>query len=348
MKGIKQFLYLLRKDFKESIRTGGIIMFLLFPVALSFIFAYTLGGENFQPPKLVAYDRGSPDFVQFLREQEVFQVLDLQPESWEDARQAVKDGEAHAAVMVPEDFKRQINEGKRPEVTLVVDDTMPMQAILARETLERQLWVYSVETPPGHLNIITLKGLSVQQSMLPTWIVMGILSMIMFVSIGVAEEKENKTLNALLLASVDQKTLVSSKVTLGVFFIGVMVTVMMALNKGFIGNIPGSYLFVFMGAVVCAEMGLLIGVLAPDQATAGMYNTVLYMALLLGAVLAKAAGPVKRVIQTLPSYHILEGLEKMMLKGSFDSFPWPNAGVLGAYGLVLFALSVWALKKREV
>lgn len=342
---IKQLRYLVRKDFIDLLRTGGLLVVIVVPLLLSFVFMYSMRNDELRAPKLVIYDLGSPDFVDLLKKQRVFRISEAVPASWEEARHMVLRGQANAAVQLPPSLKQAVKEGRTPEVLLVLDDSSPIEAALSREALERLLWVYSIETPPGHLAIVNLRGLSVQQSTLPIWIVMSILAILPVISIGVAEEKENKTINALLLAAVSRGAVVLSKIIVGVFLTLVLCTLLLIINEGFIGSIAGTYTILFLGAVALAELGLLLGFVAPNQTTAGTYNAIMYFPLILGAIFAKSTSAVKYFVQLLPSYYISTGLEKSILKGINGMFPWQEAGVLASLCLILFAVDVYVMNQ---
>lgn len=141
---MKKILILAKKELVETFReTSGFLYLFFMPAALLIAFNLTLGGaysvgsskDNPIRVTVVNLDQGA-------KGQELVQALDdmtwIRTETTDSdgnvlteevIRDAVANGRRSSAVVIPADYSEKINTGEKPEITLLVDPTVPIQFV---------------------------------------------------------------------------------------------------------------------------------------------------------------------------------------------------------------------------
>lgn len=285
---------------------------LLAPIVLSLVFSTILGKKDFRTPALLLCDSGGSTFGAFVRESGSFEVIDCR--SSDEARTAVLQGRGAVALIL----KGGVGpEGSPPKMELLVDETSPNQVNFALVVLREMARTYRSQTLPMEFTVEKVREMKggPRLSMLPVWLLFSLMGSLMIVTSSLIEEKEKKTLAALLVTPAGMGEIVWGKVAVGSCLSLASVLLILALNQGFSGNTAALLLFALLGSLLFSFTGVLVGILSPSQTSAGALNSLIFMALFMPVVLADVSKVMAALCVVLPTHYLYEGIGRSLLAG---------------------------------
>lgn len=327
-----------KKDLLESIKNRSIFIAVILPIVASLLFGVL---DNVQTPKhfeLGVYDPMNSGFSQFLKET----ALNFQIEAVADptvGRDEVASGHLDGLVVVKgsDQFK------------VYLDSQRPVYFFALSENIIRLVEVYLQVPPRYDLEIVPVGDGTVSRSVLPVWIAIT-MSMIgvMVVSGMFAEEKDNKTLEAIGVSPIGYDELLLGKGVFGVLLsIGTVVIMLLlnrALNLSFAGWLALTIL-TFTGAVCFTAIGLLIGVLVGSQSTARSVATMIYFPLLFPTLIADLSAFTRILASFFPTFYLFRGVESILLHGQGMLGIWNQLAALISFAFVLLGTTVFAYRR---
>jgi len=193
-----------------------------------------------------------------------------------------------------------------------------------------------------------LQTSSIKRQTLPTWILMMVL-LVGFIVLPaqVAEEKEKQLLLGWMQTPVRESEWLVAKLVYGIVLMLVSVVVLQLM-----GGEPSCAHGVSYLAILCAggfcfgALGICLGLLCRNQASARTLGILCYLPLLLPAALSDMSQELRSIAPMVPSYHFYEPIRAMLLEDSaLGGFAraWIS---LVAIGLGACLLSRYLIKKR--
>jgi ABC-2 type transport system permease protein len=172
---------------------------------------------------------------------------------------------------------------------------------------------------------------------------------VFMVPVSIIEEKERRTLDAMLVAPVSHADLIVAKAIAALLFALIMDAVVLAANQVFVeANLAALAAVVGLGSVMAVMLGLFMGTLFNSTQSLNVWST-FAMIPFLGPVVAGMLpnASMQGVLPIVPTYHLMQGLRLAIEPGA-------DLNALGGHLLVLaltaaaFTIGVlWLLKKRE-
>lgn len=327
-----------QKDLHESIKNRSIFIAVILPLVASLLFGFL---DTSQTPKnfqLGVYDQTNSHFPSFLKETALnFQVQPVL--SLEQGKELVNKGKLDGFIVVEADDYFQV----------YLDSGRPVYFFALRENLTQLIEVY-LQTPPRYeLDIIPLGESSVSRSVLPVWITIT-MSMIgiMVVSGMFAEEKDNKTIEAIGVSPVGYGELLLGKGVFGVLLSFGTVLIMLVLNRVFnlgIAGWLGLISLVLSGSLCFTALGLLIGVLAGSQSSARSIATMIYFPFLFPTLIADLSSFTQTLASFFPTFYLFRGLEAILLHEQGFVGVTLELAILIIFALALLATTHWAYER---
>jgi len=201
--------------------------------------------------------------------------------------------------------------------------------------------VYPTDEPALHLMMIT-------QSATLMILLMGM----MLVPYLFLEEKEQRTLDALLVSPASYSQLVIGKALAGVVYCLVAAIVVILFNFRYIIHWEIFLLAVVLGSAVAVMLGLLVGILVENQASLGMWMGIALVVLLVPSM-AMAFGSA-RLPDGLASFlswtpgAAFNNLFRASMYGSVSAaLLAKDASILAVTTLLIFALVVWRIRRMD-
>jgi ABC-2 type transport system permease protein len=258
---------LLLKDLRLGPRSPLVLWSLILPLFLTVMVRGVFGSLFDTQPRLGIADLGSSTLTAEAQRLDGLDVSLLPDER--ALRAAVADNAVDAGIILPDGFDDAVRSGDRPRLEfLVAGESLASNRILvAVATLDLVRGVAGQE-PPAQVEVVTLgeAGLSIDARMVPLLVIMAVsIGGVMAAAAGLVQEKERGTITALLVTPVSAIDILVAKGLLGVILATLTGLVTLALNGGFGGSPAVLVLAVLVGAVMMAEVGLLLGSWARNQ-----------------------------------------------------------------------------------
>ena len=375
---------MVRKEWTQLWRDKYLLAFIvLLPVAQLLVTGLAIQKDLRHIPTLVYnqdHHNASAELLNAFQQSAYFQVVvDPQVQSERDLLRQVKQGRYRLGLIIPPDYARHLLTGDEPsQVRLVMDGTNAnisktlldaARAVLANHALRLAqakgpvvvaTGVASAAASPVLLQAQVLNNPELSPSM---FLIPGILGVIMHMmtvlltSSSIVRERENGTLEQLMVSPILAKHLMLGKV-LPYALIGLvdMVLTLVAMVGFF--NIPisggvgllfaASTLFIFTSLAV----GLLISTLCKSQTQSVQLTLGLLLPSLLlsGFVFPVEPMPwfIKLISYSLPLTYYLEVIRAIVIKGTGLLELWAPLGLLLGMTLGLMTLAILRFKKQVV
>ncbi|HLF27447.1 MAG TPA: ABC transporter permease [Anaerolineae bacterium] len=351
------------KDLVDAIKNFRLLAIILLPIGFSllygFIFKDTPSGAA-----LVVYDPGGSQFVQSLGAGGGWSLWVVGSEA--EVAPTVTEKKALAGIVLPPDFDARLAAGERPPLKLlsngeqanrtgarrlVIDlawsqSKQPLPIDLVESTINPPP---SAQTSPETAPASAVQSLSVQTYLLTMWSIMSIAMVGMYmVPALLVEEKERKTLDAVLVAPVSYLDLIAGKALVGMVYALLSAGLVFALNAGTQVVSVGALIGVsVLSALFATLIGLWLGGMINNTQSLNTWSSFPLLAFLLPAILgAVPNNPFTSILQFYPPMHTLEGISRALSGESLDRI-WVNLLVLLISCGVAGGLVWLSLRRRE-
>ncbi len=365
---MRPFFALVVKEFRHILRDP-ITLAILFglPILQLFLFGFAITTEV-RNTRFAAYapmpDDTTTAIVERLAANEYF-IFDKMLTSPQQVEEAFQRGEIGLAVVFSENFQKNVRSGASAQVQLVTDGTDPNTAKALGTYASSVLLAYQESLNAGATSPLSI---DVQMKLLynPSLkgayqFVPGVMGMVlllictMMTSITIAREKENGTMEVLLVSPVHPLQIILAKTTpyfvistldLGVILL-ISVYILGVPIVGSLGLLVGlALLYIFLSLA----LGILISTVSDSQAAAllisGMAMT--FPVILLSGMLfprENAPYPLQLIGYIVPATWFIPAMRDVMIRGLGFAAIRSQLGVL--VGMTLLFLFV-ALKRQKV
>lgn len=204
------------------------------------------------------------------------------------------------------------------------------------------------QNPNWVADVQSLQSSSIKRQTLPTWILMMVL-LVGFIVLPaqVAEEKEKQLLLGWMQTPVRESEWLAAKLLHGIILILIAVLVLQLMSGERSCTHAARYFAMLCTGGFCfGAMGICLGLLCRNQASARTLGVLCYLPLLLPVALSDQSQALRRIAPLVPSYHFYEPVRSLLMEtAGAESFTraWITLVVIG---LIACAASHRLLKKR--
>ena len=260
---------LLAKDLRLGPRSPLVLWALVLPIALTLLLRGVFGGLLDPDSRLGIAAAADSAVVDLARDFDGLAVHTY-PDG-EALKAAVANGRVDAGIVLPAGFEAAVRGGGQPPLDLWVSGQSGATArgtvIAAILGVMREL---SAAAPPVDVEVVSLgePGLPIDLRLLPLLVIMAVaIAGGMVPAASLVEEKEKRTLQALLVSPASTGEVLLAKGLLGWLLAMAAGVMTLALNSAFGAEPLATLLAIAVGAVMMAQIGLLLGCWAPDTNT---------------------------------------------------------------------------------
>jgi len=257
------------RDVKLSPRSPLILYALLIPFLLTVLIQGVFGDLFAPQPRLIVVDDGTSQVAAGAAELEGIDVTFM------DDRDAMLDqvesNEADAALYLPPGFDDAVIADKQPPLEFYVggESLASTRIILGVTTLELIRGIEGGE-PPVEVAVLQLgeEGVDLDLRMLPMLLMMAVAVAAAFIpAASIVQEKEDRTLSALLVSPASMANVITAKGAFGVLLALFTGFFTLILNDALLGKSAAHFVILLVAALMMVQFGLLLGMLARDSAT---------------------------------------------------------------------------------
>jgi len=361
-----------------------ILMPLLFMTMFGFIYPPTVqvnpysGQIPSQYPNLavaiIQQDNGQiarnveAQFIQIAESQGIFRVSEMT--DYSTARNGIVKGQVSGIVVIPQGFSAAIEADAQATIQVTVDQTNPSVAAAIQGevaeifgAIENQISTQYLQNsdpkvdPTFVLQPITITSIPLISGvptsfeyLAPSFMALTVITgALNGVSTAISREKEQGTMDGLLVAPIPRQSVILGKIvaqTVRGLIQGFLILGLSMLLFGVViyGSPITMLLVMVLGVASFIGVGIIMTSLAPEQETAQMMTTLLQfpMMFLSGILFPIAQLPVavQYIGKAFPLYYAADALRKVVILNASVNIIMPDLLVLLAYSVVTMAIAV--------
>lgn len=345
------------------------------PLMQIIIYGYAVNTDVKHLPTVVydqSHSQESRDFVEAMKATQYFNVV-ANVDNEKAMIAEVDKGHAGTAIEFPPDYARQIRNGGTGQVLVNVDASNPTTAqtamgaafgvgqIRSSQVMFDRLG-YGPASRPSQPIDVRIRPWYNPNLRSPNFIIPGlvgvILSMtcILFASGSIVKEKEQGTLDQVMVTPVRPLELFLGKVipVIGIAYLQMTVLLTMGwllFDVPIAGSIPLLYLMAFLFIVAMLGIGIRISTVAQTQAQASQMGFMFFLPLIfLSGYLFPLEGMPKFFYylgQFIPLTHFIEILRAIVLRGVGLEVVWKPALKLVAFIIFIWAVALKGMKRAS-
>ena len=267
---LKRVSILLGKELLQGPKNYILIWIIVAPVLISLIVSLVFGTLFTDKPKFGVMDEGSSKLV--TSAQELDSIITKTYDSVSEIKQAVESGSVDLGIVLPQDLDERIMQGSQVKVTAYVwGQSLAKERIVLRATFANLARGLAGQEALIEIESATLGGegsIPWNDRLLPFIVLMAVfIGGIFLPAISLIDEKQKKTLRALVITPTSVGDVFAAKGIVGVIISLAMGVVILTLNQAFTENPLLLVLVLTLGAVMASELGLICGALIKDATT---------------------------------------------------------------------------------
>ena len=264
---LRTTLAILRKDLALGPRSPLVAWALIMPVLMTLLVHGVFGSLFDARPRVGVVDPDSSELAVALL---ALPELDARRVADEDTlERLVRAHDLDAGLVLSPGFDEALRAGDRPALPFYVSgESLASDRVIVSITTLDLVRAVEGRTAPVTVEVISTgdaPDLSLVERMVPLLVLMAMLVAGVFVtSFSLVEERERRTIDAVLVTPATVADLLVAKATLGLLLAVTMGAVTLALNGALQGSPAGLLVALLAGALMSVVIGLLYGVLASD------------------------------------------------------------------------------------
>ena len=260
-------LAILRKDLALGPRSPIVAWAVVMPVVMTLLVQGVFGSLFDSRPRVGIVDAGGSELTLAM-----LALPELDARRVDDRATLERLVAAHdldAGLVLADGFDAALRAGERPTLPLYVSgESLASDRVIVSVTTLDLVRAVEGRTVPLTVEVVTTGDgdeASLVQRMVPLLVLMALLVAGVFVtSFSLVEERERRTIDAVLVTPAGLGDVLVAKATLGLLLAVAMATATLALNGALRGSPPALLVALFVGALMAVTIGLLYGTLARD------------------------------------------------------------------------------------
>ncbi len=267
---LRRALRVTRKDLRLGPRSPVFLWVILLPLLMTFVFTVVFGSLLEPPPRLAVVDEGSSAITGALLDSAGLRVVVLDDEA--ELRRAVTAHEFDAGLVLAPGIDDALAAGEQPPLEFYVSgSSLASTRVILGVTTLGLLREVAGQSPPVDVVVTQLGDESyvpLEDRLMPLIVAYAVVIAGMFLpALSIVDEREKRTMDAVLVTPTRLSEFLFGKALLGVLLAMAMGLITLAINNAFAGQVLAMVLFLLVGSVMMAEVGLMLGSWARDSNT---------------------------------------------------------------------------------
>jgi len=341
---------LLRKEFFQGPKNFFFVFVFVVPIVISLVVTLVFGTLFADQATLGIVDEGDSQLVPMIEAHT--SVASKEYGTASELKEAVAEGAVDAGLILPDDFDSSILQGDKVELPIYVwGQSLAKDRTILVVTVTNLVRELSGQEAPVKIKTVPLgdrESIPWEDRLLPFIVLMTVtVAGVALPGTSLLHEKEKKTVDALVVTPATIGEVFLAKGLLGVIIGVLMGVVILALNQAF-GSQPGLLvLLLFLGSIMAAGIGLLVGSIAKDLTS--FFATMKILGILLYAPVVIYMFPElpQWIGKVFPTYYIVEPIVEVSQRGG----AWPeiaiNVFVLIGLNIILIALVAFTITRKR-
>lgn len=322
-----------KKDVVTITRESFFLFMVVMPIIASLVLTAVLGSVGTARPTLAVYGEG--ELTSILEEEPSLNVTVFSSE--ESLREAVLRGEYDGGLLVSPTPKLLISGKSLLNERVAIGATLEnafREVSGEEETILFETKEIGADVYPWKVRFV------------PFLVIIAAMVAGMIISASLIEEREKKTLNAVLVTPITPLEVITAKALFGLFLGLILGTIILVLNGALTGGFLLIMLFLVLGTTFTVGIGLMAGVMM-DNITdlitrVKTFGVILYFP----AVVIMFPQIPQWIGKFFPTYYFIDPIFSITQKGAGWSDVWWKAVVLLACDVVVLVLAARILRER--
>jgi len=345
---LKRVGILLGKELLQGSKGFIFVYAIIAPVLISLVVSLIFGTLFTDKPKLGIADEGDSQLVAMT--EQLTSVITREYGNVSEIRQAVENGAVDVGIVLPADFDSAVIQGEETELTVYVwGESLAKDRYIATVAITSMLRELTGQEAPVEIESITLGdevSIPWNDRLLPLIVLMAVFIGGLFLpATSVINEKEKKTLEALVITPTTIGDVFIAKGLLGMILSLFMGVVILFMNQAFGAQPLLLVLVLALGAIMAAEIGLLCGAFLKNiTALFAVWKT--GGILLFGPAIVYMFPNIPQWIgRIFPTYYILQPIIDISQQGGGWSDIATNVFILVGLDLILIGVVTYVLRR---
>jgi ABC-2 type transport system permease protein len=308
------------------------------------------------PPRLALYDAGNSSLVAQLEQSTAFDLL-LMSSQAEMERYVGDQTKVVQGLVLPPGFDQRLETSEQLELDGYVDhwvsDTAAdeSQSFFEEQLTEMTGKPVQIQLERNTVYTHPYGGQTVMVAFVMVFVLV-VLGLTLTPNLMI-DEKEARTMEALLVSPASAGQVVMAKALAGLFYSLVAAAVVLAVFSATIAHWDVAILAVLSGSLLGVALGLLLGTVIPVRQQLVLWSSVLMVPLFLPVMLSailpdiQAPGPVRMLVDLIPTV----ALSKVVRLAVAAEAPWTEVGpalalVTGCASLLLVVVA-WLVRRSD-
>jgi len=315
---IKRTSILLGKELTQGYKSFFFGWAVLGPIAISLVFSLLFGMFFSEQPKLGVYDEGNSQMIVLLEEAESLNIKHF--DSGSELKQATENGSVDMGILLPSNYDASILSGQAVDISAYVwGESLAKNRLVIPAAIADATRQIAGQEVPVNIESIPLgdeEAVPWSDRILPFIVLIAIVMGGMIVpASSLIEEKQKKTLYALIISPASITDVFVSKGIMGVILSMVMGTIILVMNQVF-GTNPLLLLgIMLMGAILASMTGLLMGVFLKDLNSLTALFKMIGLLLYAPALIYLFPGIPQWIGRLFPTYYLVDPLMAVSQRG---------------------------------
>jgi len=348
---VKRTGILLGKELTQGYKSFFFGWAILGPIAISLVFSLLIGTIFSEQPKLGVYDEGSSQMIVLLEEAESVNIKHFV--SGGELKQATENGSVDMGILLPAGFDNSIIGGQAVDISAYIwGESLAKSRLVIPAAIADATRQVAGQEVPVNIESLTLgdeETIPWSDRILPFIVLIAIVMGGMIVpASSLIEEKQKKTLYAVIVSPASITDVFVSKGIMGVILSMVMGIIILLMNQVFGANPLLLLVIMLLGAILASMVGLLMGTFLKDLNSLTAFFKMIGILLYAPALVSLFPGIPQWIAKIFPTYYLIDPLMAVSQRGEGWSDIALNVFVLiGFLVAMVFILRYFMYKKVQ-
>lgn len=320
MNNIKIIQSIIKKDMKEFFRNKTIIIVILLPLLASIFFLIIEDAGMNKNFNFALIDEINSDFNQYVSEN----ILNFELVEYDNLTKARSDiGDNIDGII-------QIKDKKEFELYLNAANTNSY--FFLQNQIEKIIKNYLNISYQYDISVNPVNQIEGRLNFLPIWLTITITMIgVLIISGNLAEEKENKTMDAIYITPINNVLFLIGKILSGVILSTITALIMLFINGFYrqpLNKILLVVITILLSSLVFNLIGLIIGARSDSQSAARSMGTIIYFPLLFPTLIYNLSDFTELIAKFFPTYYLFQIINNILGVDVNYSLIWYNLFIL--------------------
>lgn len=293
-------------------------------------------------------------FVETIGESETFRVIDV--DNMDDLREVLATSATpYLGIELPDDWQSLVANQQNLEVTGFVQHWLSRSEVEELQVgyenyLSQALGTSVTIDTPGNIIYPSLE-FSGSPFMISIGLVVAVILIgLILVPMLMLEEKEQKTIDVLLISPASYSNIVIGKALAGIVYSLSAVAVLVLVNANYIVQWDLLIITILLGTLLAVLIGLFMGTVFDQATTMNMFMGIIILPLLAPIFLYQfnleaVPGWLEAILPWIPSVALDELFRMSFVQGSYPDRVAANLGLLVAGAVLMLILNSWRIRR---